>query len=264
MLRSQRTTRCPCRQRPVLMVRSRMPRPAAHRPTSVAGRRRPDVVVLTASWRRPHALRCSPARTGTLRSCTPREIAGLRPSSYVAVALAIAGQVYRHGPAPCLRAQGEGRRSPTLTRHQDRQLLAELLRARLALRRYGVHVGQVAAGLHSGGAVPARARAGGGRCGSRRGPAQPRHAADASPHARTSRPAAPPRSRVAPAAASAPSTGGGHGRRWTLGGVANTTFDVGDLSERVGPARDVHVVRGERAATLAHDRQRSGSKGWDR
>ena len=36
----------------------------------------------------------------------------------------------------------------------DRELLAELIQARLALRRYGVNVNQVAAVLNSGGHAP--------------------------------------------------------------------------------------------------------------
>jgi hypothetical protein len=40
------------------------------------------------------------------------------------------------------------------TPHQDRQLLAELIQARLALRRYAVNVNQIAAALNSGGTAP--------------------------------------------------------------------------------------------------------------
>ncbi len=50
---------------------------------------------------------------------------------------------------------GERRRHAMLTPHHDRELLAELIQARLALRRYGVNFNQVAAALNSGGSVPA-------------------------------------------------------------------------------------------------------------
>ena len=40
-----------------------------------------------------------------------------------------------------------------LTPHQNRELLAELVQARLALRRYGVNDNQAAAVLNSGGAA---------------------------------------------------------------------------------------------------------------
>lgn len=46
------------------------------------------------------------------------------------------------------------RRRDTLTPHQDRELLAELLQARLALHRYAVNVNQVAAALNSGRPAP--------------------------------------------------------------------------------------------------------------
>ena len=46
------------------------------------------------------------------------------------------------------------RRGAILTPHQGRELLAELIQARLALRRYAVNVNQVAAALNSGGTAP--------------------------------------------------------------------------------------------------------------
>jgi transposase len=87
------------------------------------------------------------------------EIAGLRPSSYVAsAALAMAEQIHRDEP-PRTRAdeptRGDGRRQhAALTPHQDRELLAALIQARLALRRYAVNVNQIAAALDSGGQAP--------------------------------------------------------------------------------------------------------------
>lgn len=65
------------------------------------------------------------------------QIAGLRPSSYVAAAaLTMAEQVLTERPAPAGEVSGGAarrRRLDTLTPHQDRELLAELLQARLAL-----------------------------------------------------------------------------------------------------------------------------------
>jgi hypothetical protein len=60
--------------------------------------------------------------------------AGLRPSSYVAAA-ALADATGSASPA------GTGR---------DRELLAELVQARLAVRQYGVNLNQIAAALNSG------------------------------------------------------------------------------------------------------------------
>ena len=49
--------------------------------------------------------------------------------------------------------RGDRRRQTALTPHHDRELLAELVQARLALRRYAVNVNQIAA-LNSGGVAP--------------------------------------------------------------------------------------------------------------
>lgn len=86
------------------------------------------------------------------------QVAGLRPSSYVAAAaLTMAEQVLTEQPAPAGQvpdgAAGRRRRD-ILTPHQDRELLAELLQARLALHRYAVNVNQVAAALNSGRQAP--------------------------------------------------------------------------------------------------------------
>lgn len=82
------------------------------------------------------------------------ELAGLRPSSYVATtALAAAEQVVHH---ETLAEQGTGRRgrgkpgNPTA----DRELLGELMQARLTLRRFAVNVNQAAAVLNSLGKAP--------------------------------------------------------------------------------------------------------------
>lgn len=53
------------------------------------------------------------------------------------------------GPAAWVKVDAPRRWPP----HQDRELLAGLIPAQPALRRYGVIVNQVAAALHSGGAV---------------------------------------------------------------------------------------------------------------
>jgi hypothetical protein len=107
---------------------------------------------------RPHALKVLYGHDEHAKIVYAAEVAGLRPSSYVAAAaLAMAEQVHSEAPAAAdgPSSAGERRRHATLTPHHDRELLAELIQARLALRRYGVNVNQVAAALHSGGAVPA-------------------------------------------------------------------------------------------------------------
>jgi hypothetical protein len=107
---------------------------------------------------RPHALKVLYGDDEHAKILCAAEIAGLRPSSYVAVAaLAMAEQVHSeaHAAADGPSSAGERRRHATLTPHHDRELLAELIQARLALRRYGVNVNQIAAALNSGGAAPA-------------------------------------------------------------------------------------------------------------
>lgn len=82
-------------------------------------------------------------------------LAGLRPSSYVAwAAVTMAEQVLdgSHSSAPKLGAAGAGDRVRSVSR--DRELLAELIQARLALRRFGVNLNQAVAALHSGAHVP--------------------------------------------------------------------------------------------------------------
>ena len=82
--------------------------------------------------------------------------AGLRPCGYVAsAALTMARQLL--GNDPVLAGGGEpgGSGRPRLVSEgEDQLLMAELIQARLALRRYGVNLNQAAAVLNSGGPVP--------------------------------------------------------------------------------------------------------------
>jgi uncharacterized protein (DUF1778 family) len=81
-------------------------------------------------------------------------LAGLRPSSYVATtALAAAEQVVHH---ETFTEQGSSRRgrAATTTPTADRELLAELVQARLALRRFAVNANQAAAVLNTLGKAP--------------------------------------------------------------------------------------------------------------
>jgi uncharacterized protein (DUF1778 family) len=83
------------------------------------------------------------------------EFAGLRPSSYVATsALAAAEQVVHHETLAEQRT-GRGRRTMSATPTADRELLAELIQARVALRRFAVNVNQAAAVLNTIGKAPA-------------------------------------------------------------------------------------------------------------
>ena len=77
-------------------------------------------------------------------------LAGLRPSSYVAAAaLAMARQVAVDGPG-AQAASGPSGRAAALMPTQDRELLAELMRSRVAVRRFGTNVNQAVAALNSG------------------------------------------------------------------------------------------------------------------
>lgn len=96
------------------------------------------------------------------------QAAGLRPSGYVAAAALRMAQAVV--PPPDGLGPAGASDAPQLTRvwtdREDREVLAELIQARLALRRYGVNVNQAAAVLNSGGDVPGwleRAIAGGDR-----------------------------------------------------------------------------------------------------
>lgn len=107
---------------------------------------------------RPHALKVLYGEDEQATILRAAQIAGVRPSSYVAAAaLTMAEQVLTAQPAPAGEVSGGAagrRRRDTLTPHQDRELLAELLQARLALHRYAVNVNQVAATLNSGRQAP--------------------------------------------------------------------------------------------------------------
>ncbi len=82
------------------------------------------------------------------------ELAGLRPSSYVAaVALLMAQRVVADGEGQEQAGRAPGRPAVVSAR-EDRELLTELIQARLALGRYGVNVNQAAAVLNRGGDVP--------------------------------------------------------------------------------------------------------------
>lgn len=91
------------------------------------------------------------------------ELTGLRPSGFVAAAaLLVAQGLVQDAQAP---AEGAERPEAALvlggrpvaiawSAGENRELLAELVQARLALRRYGVNVNQAVAALHSGAGVP--------------------------------------------------------------------------------------------------------------
>ena len=82
------------------------------------------------------------------------ELAGLRPSSYVAAAaLAAAEQVVLHDVLTEQKISRWVRRG-SATPTADRELLGELIQARLALRRFAVNVNQAAAVLNTLGMAP--------------------------------------------------------------------------------------------------------------
>lgn len=94
------------------------------------------------------------------------ELTGLRPSGFVAAAAlllarGLVGEESQEraapggGELPSMPAPLGGR--PVVvswSAGEDQALLEELIQARLALRRYGVNVNQVAAALNSGGQAP--------------------------------------------------------------------------------------------------------------
>lgn len=85
-------------------------------------------------------------------------LAGLRPSSFVAwAAVAMAEQALGQPPGGSGGGPGGGPADPVeqvRSVNGDRELLAELIQARLALRRFGVNVNQAVAALHSGASAP--------------------------------------------------------------------------------------------------------------
>lgn len=100
---------------------------------------------------REHALKvlyCDDELAAVRQAAT---LAGLRPSGYVAAAaLAMARQVALDGPDATAAPGSPGRASAALTSAQDRELLAELMRSRVAVRRFGTNVNQAVAALDSG------------------------------------------------------------------------------------------------------------------
>ncbi len=80
--------------------------------------------------------------------------AGMRAGGYVAsAALMMAQQLLENDPVRGAGPVGPGQ-PPVVTDGEDRVLLAELIQARLALRRYGVNLNQAALMLNSGGPAP--------------------------------------------------------------------------------------------------------------
>ncbi len=81
------------------------------------------------------------------------EVRGLRTSSYVGMAALEMAQSLlegcRAGDAPPEAGAGGRRRA-----REDQELLAELIQARLALRRFGVNLNQAVAAINSGAPVP--------------------------------------------------------------------------------------------------------------
>lgn len=76
------------------------------------------------------------------------ELAGLRPSSFVAAAALRSAQHHLQEPELCRGSVAGG--AAVWSPAEDRDVLAELIQARLALRRYGVNLNQAVAALHRG------------------------------------------------------------------------------------------------------------------
>ena len=83
-------------------------------------------------------------------------VAGLRPCGYVATAaLTMARQLLGNDPGLAGGGEPVGSGRPRVVGEgEDQVLLAELIQARLALRRYGVNLNQAALVLNSGGPMP--------------------------------------------------------------------------------------------------------------
>ncbi len=123
----------------------------------------PEVVAAVAAGR--HRRHRFPARGHVVKVLYAEEeravvqvaadLAGLRPSGYVAAAaLVMAQRVQESGEGGGAGAAAGRRVAGSLPTLEDRELLAELVQARLALRRYGTNVNQAAAVLNSGGQAP--------------------------------------------------------------------------------------------------------------
>ena len=103
-----------------------------------------DQLVVAVARHRRHRF---PARTESVRARYDRE-----ELAVVAAAAARAGMTASGYVAATALAVASGSRPPDAS--GDRELLAELLQARLAVRRYAVNVNQGIAALHSGAGAP--------------------------------------------------------------------------------------------------------------
>lgn len=81
------------------------------------------------------------------------EVRGLRTSSYVGVAALELAHSLLEGRSVDDAESGGGGRGRRWVK-EDRQLLTELIQARLALRRFGVNLNQAVAAINSGAPVP--------------------------------------------------------------------------------------------------------------
>ena len=103
-----------------------------------------DGLVVAVARHRRHRF---PARTESVRARYDRD-----ELAVVAAAAARAGMTPSGYVAATALAVASGSRPPDAS--GDRELLAELLQARLAVRRYAVNVNQGIAALHSGAGAP--------------------------------------------------------------------------------------------------------------
>ncbi len=104
----------------------------------------PDELVVGVARHRRHRF---PARTESVRARYDRD-----KIAVVAAAAARAGMTASGYVAATALTIATGSRPPDAS--GDRELLAELLQARLAVRRYAVNVNQGIAALHSGAGAP--------------------------------------------------------------------------------------------------------------
>ena len=82
------------------------------------------------------------------------DLAGLRPSSYVAWAAVTMAEQVLGQPSDAPGGESAGAMQGAWSLQGERELLAELMQARLAVRRFGVNLNQAVAALHSGAPVP--------------------------------------------------------------------------------------------------------------
>lgn len=104
----------------------------------------PDELVVGVARHRRHRF---PARTESVRARYGRD-----ELAVVSAAAAQAGMTASGYVAAAALAVASGSRPPDAS--GDRELLAELVQARLAVRRYAVNVNQGIAALHSGAGAP--------------------------------------------------------------------------------------------------------------